>query len=269
MKGNANIYMPHEASIQEVRDFTPDVKLFTVSKRPSFDFMPGQYFMLSVLGHGEVPISVASGEGEPLMFCIKKVGRVTGALHALKAGDRIGLRGPYGNRFPFELAKGRDVVLMAGGIGIIPLRPVIRELMGNRKDYGALYLLYGCRLKDEQLFRHEIPEWEASGFSMIYGLRGKAVEGEEACAIRPHNLEHVDADLAGATAFVCGPHSMIELSMQELVKRGMPDERIITTLEAHMKCGVGKCGHCFLGPRYICTDGPVFTFKELKGLSKV
>ncbi len=158
--------------------------------------------------------------------------------------------------------------MMAGGLGMIPLRPVIHEFYSNAGDYGKVSILYGCR-KDEMLYNEEIDDWEKAGIDVIYGLRGKQIDGPDGCVRAPHHLSQVETDFSEAAAYICGPQNMIDLSMRELEDRGMPPERIVTSLEAHMKCGVGKCGHCYMGPQYVCTDGPVFTMDELQKIKHV
>jgi NAD(P)H-flavin reductase len=268
MKSEMNIFVPFEAAILEVRDLNDEVKLYSLKTKGPVRYSPGQFFMVSVFGHGEIPISVTSTPDEPLMLAIKKVGHVTGAVHKLRAGDTIGLRGPYGNGFSLDTAKGRDIVVMSGGIGLIPLRPLMQEIIRSKDDFGRLFMLYSCKRPEEVLYRDEIAGWEESGFTMIQGLRCKLPGGQVAEGGSTHNLDKVDVDFSGVTAFVSGPHHMIDLSMKELSKRGVPHEMINTTLEAHMKCGVGKCGHCYMGPKYVCTDGPVFTLHDIKSVTQ-
>lgn len=272
MKKSRNIYAPFDATIIDVSELSDDVSLFTlktsgtVKHRPG-KHRPGQFFMVSIFGYGEIPISVTSRVDEPLMLAIRKVGHVTGAIHKLGAGDIIGLRGPYGNGFSLKTARGRDIVVMAGGIGLIPLRPLMHEIVQNRGDYGRLFMLYSCKSPEEMLYKSDIEGWEKSGLTLIHGLRCKTPEGQKGRGGSQHNLDKVNVDFTGVTAFVSGPHHMIDLSMKELSSRGVPPEMINTTLEAHMKCGVGKCGHCYIGPKYICTDGPVFSLKDIEGLT--
>ncbi len=190
---------------------------------------------------------------------------MTGALHSLKTGDKLGLRGPYGRGFPLELAKGRDIVIMAGGLGLAPLRPLVLEFVRRRKDYGEVFLFCGTKTPGDLLYRDEFPGWEASGIKTTQTVDCKDERWQGCVGLVTTLLDPVSKDLKDATAYVCGPPVMIEASMERLSQRGIPDERIITTLEAHMKCGVGKCGHCYMGPRFVCTDGPVFTRKELGG----
>lgn len=268
MKNDLNIYMPSEAEIKEVITLTPDVNRYTVLPEKPLAWKPGQFFMLSVMGHGEVPISVTSSPEEPLMFTIRKVGYVTTAIHALKAGDVLGLRGPYGNGFPMDIAGGRDVIVMAGGLGIAPLRPVIRELAENRKDYGKAFLIFGSKRPCDIIYRSECPEWEKSGINIILTVDCGDEAWSGCTGVVPAHLGKAEVDYANSAVYICGPEVMIEAAMKAVAELGAPEDRIITTLEAHMKCGVGKCGHCYKGPEYICTDGPVFSYKDLRRLSE-
>lgn len=253
-----------EAAVQDVMALSDDVGLFTLKTRERLHYRPGQFYMVSVLGYGEVPISVASVEKEHFQLCIRRVGHVTTALHGLRPGDKVGLRGPYGNGFPLEPAKGRDVLIVAGGLGIVPLRPLLLELMEGKEDYGRLLLLHGARNPADMLFRDESALWERSGVKIIHTVDCADGEWKGCVGVVTAHLDKVETDLAEATAYLCGPHVMIEAAMRALSNRMMPDERIITSLEAHMKCGVGKCGHCYRGAKYLCTDGPVFSLRELK-----
>lgn len=264
---NSNIYMPHEALISDVSQITHDVKLFTLelADRPSYG--AGQFFMVSVTGRGEVPISVTSTPEEPLRLCIRMVGHVTAGIHALTPGDRFGIRGPYGRCFPLDMfASKRDVIVIAGGLGIVPLRPLIKHAMRKRK--GKLYILSGSRTPSDIIYRDEINEWAKSAeVRLTVDRRDRNWRGR--VGLVTELLNKIRADFSRAVSFVCGPEIMIKSAMAELSKRGMPDENIFTTLEAHMKCGIGKCGHCYMGPKFVCTDGPVFSLRELKSFSGI
>jgi NAD(P)H-flavin reductase len=266
MKNNGNIYVPSKTMIQKVTPLTPDVNLYTLKTSNRPNWKPGQFFMVSVFGSGEVPISVASSPDEPLMLCIREVGSVTSAIHDLKAGDVLGLRGPYGNGFPFDSSMGRDVVVLAGGLGIVPLRPLLQSFIKNRNQYGSIFLLYGAKRPDEILFREDASLWEEAGIRITHSVDCPEGDWKGCTGVVTSHLEKADTNFSEATAFVCGPQVMIDAAMRELSAKGLPDERIITTLEAHMKCGVGKCGHCYKGAGYICTSGPVFTLKEIEDL---
>ena len=271
MKNNGrklkNIYEPEAALIKAVVPLTGDVNLYTLSTNVEMSSKPGQFFMVSVLGYGEVPISVTSAEGEPLKLCVRNVGHVTGAIHSLKPGDSIGIRGPYGNGFPLDIAKDKDIILIAGGLGIAPLRPLIHEFMNNKTDYGNVSLIFGSKKPGDIIYRDECRAWEEKGIKVTLTVDCKDDEWRGCSGVVTAHLGKVNADFQNTVSYICGPEAMINASMDALSGLGLPDERIITTLEAHMKCGVGKCGHCYLGPKYICTDGPVFSRKELKAIA--
>lgn len=267
MKNSPNMYVPVDAALQDVKSLTSDVKLYTLKTREKLHFRPGQFFMVSVFGYGEAPFSVASLDNDHFQLCIRKAGHLTSAIHSLRPGDRVGLRGPYGNGFNLDVAKNRDVVLVAGGLGIVPLRPLIYSLAARRKDFGRVSLLYGSRRPSEILFGNEVERWGAAGIEVIHTVDCPEDDWRGCVGIVTGHVDKVEADFPESTAFICGPNVMIDAAMRKLSTLGIPDERIITTLEAHMKCGVGKCGHCYRGARYLCTDGPVFSLKELKTTS--
>jgi|Deesub1362A_J573_1020465.scaffolds.fasta_scaffold00013_165 NAD(P)H-flavin reductase len=262
-----NIYIPVETKIQEVTPLTPDVRLYTLEVDRPFQYKAGQFFMVSVFGFGEVPISVTSTMDEPLKLCIRKTGHVTSAIHNLRAGDTLGVRGPYGNGFSIESAKAGDVIVMAGGLGIVPLRPLIREIVKKREDYGKVFVLYGSKTPADIVYKEELDLWAKSGVEVSLTVDCKDEKWAGCIGVVTALLDNVKTDFSQACAYICGPEIMIEESMKELSLRGMPDEKIITSLEAHMKCGVGKCGHCYKGPKFVCTDGPVFSLKELRTIS--
>lgn len=269
MRNGLNSYIPLDARIETIEALTSDVNLYTLNILKGMEFRPGQYFMVSVFGFGEVPISVASNNNGPLQLCIRNVGHVTGAIHSLKEGDSVGIRGPYGNGFDLEAARGRDVVMLAGGIGIVPLRPLINEIISGGEEFGKIILVYGAKRPDEILFVDEANEWEKAGVRVI-GTVDCADEKWCGCVgVVTAHLDGLETDFKEACAFLCGPPVMIGISMRDLSDKGMPEDRITTTLEAHMKCGVGKCGHCYIGPEYVCTNGPVYTLKELKSLGYI
>ncbi len=278
MKTNNNIYMPFKALIKDAVDTRCDVKLFKVIPSPPhpplakggrggfIDYSPGQFFMVSRWGAGEVPISVTSTKGlqKHIEFGIKKVGVVTTFLHKLKKGDTMWLRGPYGNGFSADTAKKKDVVFIAGGIGMVPLRSLINFILMHKKQYGKISLLYGAKNPSEILFEDDIKIWDKKGIEIILTVDVKDKHWEGNTGLVTEHLDKIKTDFKKACAYICGPEIMIEKTMEELSSRGMPDAHIITTLEARMKCGIGKCGQCYHGTEYICTNGPVFTYEEIK-----
>ncbi|BCB97437.1 oxidoreductase [Dissulfurispira thermophila] len=265
-KANSNIYLPLNGKIEEIKELTNDVRLLKIRTESAIDYKPGQFFMISVWGAGEVPISATSlyKGNTTIELCIRKTGIVTTAIHSLEVGQSIGIRGPFGNGFPLDIPRGKDVIIVAGGIGIAPLRPIIKYLINNKYELGRVTLLYGSRTPDEIIFKDETEQWKESGISVILTV-DKGNDSYSGNVGFVTNLWHtVRADFKNAIAYICGPEVMIKAAMRDLFFFGMSDEKIITTLEAHMKCGVGKCGHCYTGPKYICTDGPVFSYKQIK-----
>ncbi len=270
------IYLPSRAEIVEVTDMTPDIKLFKVKTGGRFRYEPGQFVMASLWGAGEVPISIASlyGLHEYIELCIRRVGYVTSAIHLLKKSSKIGIRGPFGNKFPIERAKGKDILFVAGGLGIVPLRPLIYNVMNDKGNFKKTALIYGSRSPSEILFKDDIDSWQKNGLQLIYGVRkglqliladekkDESLRGENDLAAEPINRPKIS--FANAYAFICGPPVMVPVTMNSLSLRGIHEDNIFTSLEAHMKCGVGKCGHCYAAGKYICTDGPVFSYAEIK-----
>jgi NAD(P)H-flavin reductase len=231
-------------------------------------FAPGQFSMLYSYGVGEVPISISGDPGVPdrLAYTIRAVGAVSGALVNRKAGDLITMRGPFGSAWPVEAAKGGDVLLVAGGIGLAPLRPVIYHVMRHRSDYGRLTILYGARSPKELLFSKELKAWssvpdtqvlttvDTVGTGSWRGHVGVVTKLFEYVKLRPERI----------VAITCGPEIMMRFVMRQLEARAIPDEKIYLSMELNMKCAVGFCGHCQMGPYFLCKDGPVFSYAELR-----
>lgn len=259
-------YLPIRAKITEARDIGNDVKLFTVNPGKKAGYIPGQFFMVGVWGAGEVPISVTSVQKNrrSMEFAIRKVGSVTAALHRLKKGDTLWLRGPYGNGFDIDVARKRDVLFIAGGIGIVPLRPLLNTILAHSRQGNKVFLLYGSRNPSSILFQQDIRAWQKKGVEVILTIDVKNRTWKGNVGVVTEHLDTIPADFRNSCAFVCGPEIMIDRTMKELSQRGMPGWRIITTLEARMKCGMGKCGQCYRGTEYVCTSGPVYSYEEIQ-----
>lgn len=232
-----------------------------------FAFAPGQFNMLYVWGVGEVPISISGDPARPrvLTHTIRAVGAVSEALCRMPRGATVGVRGPYGNHWPVEAAVGCDVVVAAGGIGLAPLRPVLYHLLAHRGDYGNVVLLYGARTAQDLLYTDELARWRGR-FDMEVGVTvDKATNGWQGHVGTVTTLiPKAGFDPAHTVAFVCGPEIMMRFTIRELQTRGVPDERIFISMERNMKCAIGLCGHCQLGPFFICKDGPVFAYSAIK-----
>lgn len=260
------LYLPLEVKITDITDLTQDVKLFRLEKPKGFFYSPGQFIMASVWGSGDVPISLTSTYEihKEIELCIRKVGLVTSAFHDLRPDDYIGIRGPFGNRFPFEEAFDKDVLFVAGGIGIAPLRSLVNLVIAQKRKFGRIALICGSRNPSEALFMEEIEQWKGQGIDVTLTVDVTAEGWRHNTGLVTEFINKQKVAFKSSYAFICGPHPMIKAVMRDLSFMGMSKERIITTLEAHMKCGVGKCGHCYTDGKYVCTDGPVFNYKEIK-----
>lgn len=233
----------------------------------SFTFAPGQFNMLYVYGVGEVPISIS---GDPtrhksLIHTTREVGTVTRAMRKLKVGDTLGVRGPYGSSWPVEKAIGCDVVIVAGGIGLAPLRPVIYYILSQREKYGKVVLLYGTRTPEDILFRKDLEKWRGR-FDLETHLTVDRATGSwhGNVGVVTTLIGRAPFDPLNCIAMVCGPEIMMRFTVLELQKRGVEDDKIFISMERNMKCGIGLCGHCQLGPTFVCKEGPVYTYKNLK-----
>jgi len=270
----SNPFLPILATVQEVIEETPNIKTFRVSLddpevRETFDFKPGQVAQLSVFGVGEATFVINSppSERDYLQFTVMRVGEVTTKLHELRTGDKVGVRGPLGNWFPYEEMKGKDVLLIAGGIGMAPLRTLLLFILENRADYGRVTLLYGCRTPQDMCFKGDIPHWRSQrDVEVILTVDRRAPGWTEMVGLVPEVLKEIAPSPKGTVAVTCGPPVMIKYTLEALKELGFGDEQIVTTLERRMKCGVGLCGRCNIGSRYVCKDGPVFTLAQLKAL---
>jgi len=267
-----NPLVPQVATIKNIVVETPDVRTFVVEPDhgQTFAYRPGQCAMVSVFGVGEAMLSISSTarRGGPLEFSVKRVGRVTGALHEAEPGHRIGVRGPYGNHFPVEDWAGSNLLFIGGGIGLAPLRALINHCLDERRRYGKFDIIYGARSPQDLCFQGELMENWPRAEDVGVHLTVDAADGDwkGAVALVPHFLEKLGPSPEGTTAITCGPPIMIKYTLASLKKLGFSDHQIVTTLELKMQCGIGKCGRCNIGSKYVCVDGPVFTYAQLKEL---
>ena len=272
-----NIYLPHSAVVKEIISETPDIRTFKLAfedehLRKSFTYLPGQFVEFSVYGVGEAPFCLASSPTRPgqIECTIKKMGKVTQAIHELEVGDQVGVRGPYGNGFPLGELKDKNLVVVGGGIGLAPLRSLIQNVLDRRDEYGDVLIIYGARSTEELVYQKELQEWEKSPRVKIVltvdpGGENQKWQGE--IGFVPIVLEKVNPSPDNRMLITCGPPIMIRYVLLSATgKMGYRPQQIITTLEMKMKCGLGKCGRCNIGRVYICKDGPVFTYQQLKDL---
>jgi NAD(P)H-flavin reductase len=234
-----------------------------------YNCAPGQFNMLYIFGMGEVPISISASpaHGGLLTHTTRDVGSVTKALSALKVGDMLGVRGPFGSHWPIEQAKGKDVVLVAGGIGLAPLRPVIHELLARRGEFGRVVVLYGSRSPGDIIFKNEIKKWKAKPGVIVYVTVDRGSRSwHGSVGVVTRLIPKIRFDPANTIAMICGPEIMMHFTVDALKQRGMSGEDIYVSMERNMKCAVGFCGHCQFGQHFICKDGPVFAYDRIAGL---
>jgi sulfhydrogenase subunit gamma (sulfur reductase) len=266
-----NPMRPYLGTLVGVKDLATDIKLFQVElndsqARERFTYLPGQFAFLSAFGIGEAPFGLASiaSRGTALDFAVAKVGTVTAALHAMEEGSIVGVRGPMGNCFPLDEIKGKNVIVLGGGIGGAPLRPVIHTILDQREDYGHLTILWAARDPSLLVFTDEYDDWRAAPRTDLHLTVDQGDESwTDNVGLITELLEKVAPSPENAVTITCGPPIMIKFVMLTLKKLGFTDEQMITTLEAKMKCGIGKCGRCNLGEKFVCVDGPVFTYTEI------
>jgi len=231
-----------------------------------FSFAPGQFNMLYAFGIGEVPISISGNPtaSGPIHHTIRDVAPVTHALCALVPGDQVGVRGPYGTHWPVEQAEGGDVVIVAGGLGLLPLRPALYQFLANRDRYRRITLLYGARTPDELLFRSELTEWTRGSALEVEVTVDAAVSGWTGnVGVVPDLVTRARFDPAAVAVFVVGPEIMMRFTIHALLAAGIAEESIFLSVERNMKCAVAMCGHCQLGPFVICRDGAVFQYRTV------
>ena len=266
-----NAFLPHLAQLTRVRELATGIKLFRCRPLDShvrFRYAAGQFGFLSAIGVGEAPfgmaVSESRGEGQ-LEFAVQRIGSVTDALHEMQQGDVVAVRGPMGRGFPLDELRGRRVVILGGGIGLAPLRPLVQEVLDHRDEYGELTIFCAGRSPDLLVFREEFEEWAAAPRTAVHVTVDR---GDESWQGRVGLITQALAEIApspeGAVAVTCGPPIMIKFVLKELARLGFAPEQVITTLEAKMKCGIGKCGRCNVGDQYICTDGPVFRYDQIQ-----
>ena len=260
-------YRVHRVTKETSDTFT--LELLPEAGHAGFPFAAGQFNMLYVYGIGEVPISISGDPGIPqaLVHTTRAVGAVTSGMGELKKGDAIGIRGPFGTNWPVAEADGNDVVFVAGGIGLAPLRPALYQVLSNRDRYGRVVLLYGARTPEDILYRKQLKEWRADlGLEVHVSVDRATRDWRGNVGVVTSLIPRVPFDPYHTVAMVCGPEVMIRYTVMELERRGVAQDRIHVSLERNMKCGIGFCGHCQHGPNFVCKDGPVFPFSKVRDL---
>ena len=265
-----NPLVPRIFKVIDIIEETYDVKNFhlTAENGVPFQVRPGQLCMVSLLPVGEGMFSVAWQAEDHLEFAIRRVGLLTDALHEIEIGQELGVRGPYGNGFPVDEYEGKNMLFIGGGIGLAPLRSLIKHCFTNREKYGSIQILYGARSVADLCFKKELFElWPSQPDTRVITTIDRPESGWDGnVAFVPTCLEELAPGSDNVTAVVCGPPIMIRLVLASLQKLGFQDNQIVTTLEGRMKCGIGQCGRCNIGSKYICLDGPVFNLAQLRKL---
>jgi sulfhydrogenase subunit gamma (sulfur reductase) len=266
-----NPYLPELATIKEIIQETPTIRTLRVvlndaDKMDQFSFQPGQVGQLSVFGTGESTFVINSPptRKDYLQFSVMQAGEVTGRLHQLSVGDQIGIRAPLGNGFPVEEMKGHDIVLVAGGIGMAPLRTLLLYMLDNRADYGDIMVIYGARSPEDLSYQYEFEAWREGDVDLVLTIDRESPGWGERVGFVPMVLSEEAPGAFNRIAVTCGPPIMIKFVLRALKELQFEDHQIITTLEKRMKCGIGICGRCNIGTHYVCVDGPVFSYAALR-----
>ena len=273
-----NPYVPIPVTIQDVaiENDLRDIKTFRLvfereEDRAAFQYLPGQFAELSLFGRGESPIGIASSPTEEghLLFSVKRMGVVTSELHASAPGRRMGVRGPMGHPFPWDRLQGRDIVIASGGFAFTTLRSAITYMLhgGNRAKFGKITVVYGAREPGELLYKDLLEQWQGRDDISFTATIDRPKDGwSGTVGLVPNVLKDLAPAAEGAIALVCGPPIMIKFTIPVLLELGFGGEDIVLSLENRMKCGIGKCGRCNVGSKYVCLDGPVFTWAQLETL---
>ncbi len=264
--------LPQLYRVQRMRREIPDT--FTLELEPEEGveippFASGQFNMLYVFGVGEIPISISGDPARrrPLVHTTRAVGTVSKAMRELKPEDVIGVRGPFGSHWPIERAMGKDVVIVAGGIGLAPLRSAMYQVISQREKYGKVVLLYGARTPEDILYRREVEHWRAHFDLEVYVTVDNATgKWRGSVGVVTRLIPRAPFDPLNTVAMICGPEVMMRFTAAELEKRGVATENIFVSMERNMKCAVGQCGHCQYGPYFVCKDGPVFQYSHVQNL---
>jgi sulfhydrogenase subunit gamma (sulfur reductase) len=271
---NRQLLTPEFVRISKTKHMTALDKLFTIElpEGSTLGHRPGQFVEVSVLGVGEAPISISSSPSRSdthFELCVRKIGDVTGALHRLKPGDKVGIRGPYGRGFPIERFRGKDVLFAPGGLGLAPLRSLINQVLDERSHFGRVIILYGARNPSELLFTDELEAWGKRDDLEVHVTVDRGDENWNGnIGVITTLFRNISVYPRNTVAVTVGPPVMYRFVLMELFGLGISEGNIWVSLERRMKCGVGKCGHCQINHVYACQSGPVFSYKEIKGLEE-
>ncbi len=262
-----NIYAPISAEITDIIEETPNIKTFVLKPESDFSFATGQFVELSVPGVGEAPFTPSSDPAvtEEVEITIMKAGKITSILHDMEPGATLGIRGPYGKGYPLEDFKGKDILILGGGVGLAPLRSLLYALFARMDDFNSLVIKYGARSPQDIVYKRLVQEWgEKDKVDMEMTVDKGDDEWTGNVGVVTTIIKDLPVDIANTACIVCGPPIMMKFTLLQLLDLNFADKDIYLSMEKNMSCGLGKCGHCRLGPYYVCKDGPVFTYDQVK-----
>ena len=268
----ARPYSPIRTVVEDVIAESPTIKTFVLRPEVAVPFATGQFIEMAVPGRGEAPFTPSSSPAvaDRMDVTVMKTGRLTGILHGLEPGATVGLRGPYGKGYPLEAFDGKDILILGGGVGLAPLRSLLLALFEEPDRFPRVVFCYGARTPEDVIYKDQIPEWAKREQMEVHLTVDKATHDW------PHKegvvtllVDDVEIDLSRSVAVCCGPPIMMRFGTQSLLTKGFEPEQIYLSMEKNMSCGVGKCGHCRLGPYFVCKDGPVFTFEQIKDIEGI
>ncbi|HIJ91084.1 MAG: FAD/NAD(P)-binding protein [Desulfobulbaceae bacterium] len=268
-----DIYLPRQAKVEQIVVENSQISTFVLAFsdqqfNEAFRYQPGQFMMVSMPHCGEAPISISSTPTRPgtIHLSVRRAGHLTAAMHELKPGDTIGLRGPFGRPFPMEQLRNQDLLFVAGGIGLAPLRAVINACLDQRERFGSLTVLYGSRTPSDIAFQADHAQWRQQGVTCRLTVDAAEAGWDGPVGLVTGLLDGLTPELNRSIALICGPPLMFRAVLNRLSAMGFSDEQVLTTMERHMKCGVGVCRHCHMDGKLACVDGPVFSLAELRHL---
>ncbi len=263
-----NLYQPINSEIVDIVDESPTIKTFVVVPEEKIKFKTGQFVELTLPGEGEAPFTPSSSpaDTEKMDITIMKAGRVTGLLHECKKGQKVGIRGPYGSGYPIDDFAGKEVYIVGGGVGLAPIRSLFLTLVDRIKDFKSVVCRYGARTPNDFIYKKTLfDSWQKiDGVHMKLTVDEANGEWKDNVGVVTNILKRGDVDIANAVAVVCGPPIMMKFATLKLLEFGFGAEQLYLSMEKNMSCGVGKCGHCMIGKYYVCKDGPVFTYDQIK-----
>lgn len=263
-------YKPISGKVEKVIDETSNIKTFVIRPENRFHFQTGQFIELSIPGVGEAPFTPSSSPFKTDTFdvTIMKAGHLTDKFHAMKGGETVGIRGPYGNGYPVAEYHGKEVLILGGGVGMAPLRSFLLTLVEDIEKFKKIILCYGSKTPEDIVYKYLFPEWNRiKGLEILQSVdRCPIGQWDSTVGLVTCLLDNVKVDLSNAVAIVCGPPIMMKFGTRKLLDIGFKPADIYLSMEANMSCGLGKCGHCQLGPYFVCKDGPVFTYEQIKNI---